>query len=83
MDETQWRHVKTGGIYAIESTALLESDATPMVVYRNVATGERWVRPAREFYDGRFLKVKPQLPTGTARRPEDDEAHEALDQDAP
>ena len=52
-----YRHKKTGGIYGVVCNATRESDGELLVVYRNVATGERWVRPASEFNDGRFERV--------------------------
>lgn len=52
-----FRHKKTGGIYAVVCNAASESDGALMVVYRNVDTGERWVRPAAEFNDGRFVQL--------------------------
>ena len=52
-----YRHRKTGGIYGVVCNATRESDGELLVVYRNVETGERWVRPASEFNDGRFERV--------------------------
>lgn len=53
-----WQHKKTGGMYEVICNANLESDPdTLMVVYRSVRTGERWVRPAAEFNDGRFERA--------------------------
>lgn len=52
-----YRHIKTGGIYVVMCNATRESDGELMVVYRNVDTGDRWVRPASEFNDGRFERV--------------------------
>lgn len=52
-----FRHKKTGGVYGVVCNATRESDGELLVVYRNVATGERWVRPASEFNDGRFERV--------------------------
>lgn len=49
-----FRHKKTGGIYAVICNAARESDGVLMIVYRNVVTGDRWIRPAAEFNDGRF-----------------------------
>lgn len=52
-----YRHKKTGGIYGVVCNATRESDGVLLVVYRNVETGDRWVRPASEFNDGRFERV--------------------------
>lgn len=53
-----YRHEKTGGVYQVVCNAKLETTGEPMVVYSNVATGERWVRTAEEFNDGRFVRVE-------------------------
>lgn len=52
-----YRHKKTGGIYAIVCYANREGDGVELVVYRNVETGDVWVRPRTEFEDGRFELV--------------------------
>lgn len=52
-----YRHKKTGGIYGVVCNATRESDGELMVVYRNIETGERWIRPASEFNDGRFERL--------------------------
>ena len=52
-----YRHKKTAGIYEVICDATRETDGELMVVYRNTATGERWVRPATEFNDGRFERA--------------------------
>ena len=56
-----WRHVKTGRIYEHVAHALREHDQVPMVVYRATDEAARvWVRPAVEFYDGRFQRMSPR-----------------------
>lgn len=53
-----WQHVKTGGLYRIEDVnALIEADCTAAVAYRSLADGQLWVRPAAEFFDGRFQNL--------------------------
>ncbi|MFT5588483.1 MAG: hypothetical protein ACI9ZF_000648 [Bradyrhizobium sp.] len=42
-----YRHYK-GGIYELIGPATLESDLTPMIVYR-AADGSLWIRPATVF----------------------------------
>lgn len=49
----RWRHRKTGGLYEELHRALVERDLTPVVVYRG-EDGQVWVRPAKQFDDGRF-----------------------------
>ncbi len=45
----RYRHYK-GGIYEVVCEALLESDHTPVIVYRDEA-GAVWVRPRDAFFD--------------------------------
>ena len=52
-----YRHVKTNGVYEVICNARNEKSLETMVVYRKVDTGERWVRPAAEFNDGRFVRL--------------------------
>lgn len=54
-----YRHKKTGGVYEVICNATIERTLELAVVYRNTKTGERWVRPAAEFNDGRFERVAP------------------------
>jgi hypothetical protein len=53
----RYRHNKTGGVYEVICNATIEKTLELAVVYRNVATGDRWVRPASEFNDGRFTRI--------------------------
>jgi len=51
-----WRHVKTGGLYMVlVRDAIIEADMTEAVVYRGIDL-KTWVRPAVEFFDGRFVR---------------------------
>lgn len=50
------RHRK-GGLYRVVGPATIEADMTPAVVYEG-RNGGMWVRPASEFYDGRFTPVE-------------------------
>jgi hypothetical protein len=45
----QFRHYK-GGLYEFVCDATLESDLTPMIVYR-AADGKVWTRPASVFFE--------------------------------
>lgn len=49
------RHVKTGRDYIVVCEAMIEATMTGAVVYRSVDGGTAWVRPMREFCDGRFV----------------------------
>lgn len=49
------RHVKTGGDYTVVCEATIEATMTPAVVYRSARDGQVWVRPTKEFCDGRFV----------------------------
>jgi hypothetical protein len=44
-----YRHYK-GGIYELVGPATLESDLTPLIVYR-APDGSLWVRPAAVFHE--------------------------------
>ena len=46
---TRYRHYK-GGIYEFVGEATLESDLTPMIVYR-AANGTLWIRPQEVFHE--------------------------------
>lgn len=48
-----WIHKKTGHRYEIVTFALIEATLEPSVVYRS-EKGQVWIRPAHEFFDGRF-----------------------------
>jgi len=50
-----YRHYK-GGIYEFLHEATLESDLTPMVVYRAMNNGTVWIRPQQVFHE--VLEVK-------------------------
>jgi hypothetical protein len=49
-----YRHIKTGGLYLLLGDCLIESDKTLAVIYRSMSDGQVWVRPTKEFFDGRF-----------------------------
>ena len=53
--ELLYRHVKTGRLYRYLLQARLEGTGEDMVVYQSINTGAFWVRPASEFFDGRFI----------------------------
>ncbi len=65
MDETtRWRAThrhRKGGLYRVLSEGLLETDGTDVVIYDDVQ-GQVWVRPATEFWDGRFTAIGGNLP---------------------
>jgi hypothetical protein len=57
-----YRHAKTGGLYVVIADAELEANMTTVVVYKSLADGRAWVRPASEFYDPeRFVQVPRRL----------------------
>jgi hypothetical protein len=66
----QYRHYK-GGLYEFVCEATLESDLTPLVVYR-AANGTVWVRPKAVFFelvevDGKQVpRFAPVLVAGTS-----------------
>lgn len=70
VEKKYYRHKKRGGLYEIVGRAAMQIGETTIVlpiaqelermtfiVYRHVATDTLWVRPEREFFDGRFEEV--------------------------
>lgn len=58
-DETRatvWQHVKSGNVYKIQSIAFEEATLKMVIIYQG-DDGISWSRPAREFMDGRFVRV--------------------------
>lgn len=59
----RYRHKVRGTTYRIlyeaakASSTIQELDDTTMVVYQGEADGLVWVRPAAEFFDGRFERI--------------------------
>ena len=57
------RHLGSGALYKVlQPNVLLESDKTPMVVYRSQYDGVIWIRPLHEF----MLKFEPLKGSGTS-----------------
>jgi hypothetical protein len=57
------RHLGSGALYKVlQPNVLLESDKTPMVVYRSQYDGVIWTRPLHEF----MLKFEPLKGSGTS-----------------
>jgi hypothetical protein len=56
---SEWKHLKTGGSYAIKMHVLMEATLEPCVVYYKKFADplETWCRPASEFFDGRFARA--------------------------
>lgn len=52
-------HVKTGHTYSVLATGVQEADLNVVVLYQRCINGQFvgpiWVRPAKEFFDGRFV----------------------------
>lgn len=53
----RYRHLKRDSTYVLIALAYLESDMTPVVVYKSEDTDRVWVRPQSEFCDGRFESI--------------------------
>lgn len=49
-----WLHKKSDTLYLFLCEATIEATGESVVVYRGLNTGKTWVRPSKEFYDGRF-----------------------------
>jgi hypothetical protein len=50
----RYRHIKSGKFYFEIGRGLLESNLTPVVIYKHENSEMLWVRPISEFDDGRF-----------------------------
>ena len=55
------QHVKTGGHYRIIGYATLEKTLEGHVVYQSLQDVLMWLRPMREMFDGRFVKISDSL----------------------
>ena len=57
---SQWRHVKSGNVYAVRMHVIIEATLDAAVVYNRkfAPPEETWCRPAAEFFDGRFERVE-------------------------
>jgi hypothetical protein len=58
-----YRHLKSGHIYAVTGIVLLEATLTPLVVYHG-ANNVTWARPFDEFMDGRFVLIQKNSDEG-------------------
>ena len=56
MSTKLWVHKKTGNKYTILHFGVQEKTICPVVIYQQVGVVEApvWVRPCKEFFDGRF-----------------------------
>ena len=60
----EWLHLKSGKSYSVieHRLAILEATMTEVVIYtRTDGSGPLWIRPAEEFFDGRFLHMATDL----------------------
>lgn len=57
MRTSHWLHIKTKGVYRVYAVAQHESTLELMIIYRDVNTKATWIRSAKEFLDGRFVKL--------------------------
>ena len=60
---SQWRHVKSGGVYRVKDLCLIEATLAPAVIYegshgyvQGKVLWNTWCRPISEFLDGRFVR---------------------------
>lgn len=53
----KYKHIRTGGIYIVESFSVHVKSSENLVNYRSLNTNELWSRNCDEFYDGRFEEV--------------------------
>jgi hypothetical protein len=63
-----FQHKKTAGLYrVVAEDARMEAEGRASVeyaVYRNIVTGETWIRASEEFFDGRFERIETATNTG-------------------
>ena len=52
-------HLKTGGRYRFLGLARIESSLEVRCVYESLLTGELWIRPPDQMFDGRFAALEP------------------------
>jgi len=53
-----YKHVKTGGLYVVIGSCRIEKDNVLAIRYRPLnATYPEWIRPEKEFFDGRFKYI--------------------------
>ena len=53
-----WQHVKTGGLYRLETdVAIIEENLTQAAIYRSLWDGSVYVCPHADFFDGRFRNL--------------------------
>lgn len=58
----RYRHTKSGGEYELLLLGHDEATLNPVVVYAAADDPEEiWVRPAKEFFDGRFVPINERL----------------------
>ena len=56
LEQTVWQH-KKGGLYRILKVGYREKDLTIEVVYESFVDGVCYIRPYKNFMDGRFTQV--------------------------
>jgi len=52
--DTLWTHLKSGKVYKVVSHGFIESTQECVIIYHGVDATFSWVRPFKEFMDGRF-----------------------------
>tara|TARA_R110000737_G_scaffold284786_2_gene291241 strand:+ start:68 stop:310 length:243 start_codon:yes stop_codon:yes gene_type:complete len=50
-------HIKTNSVYTIEGYCIIEANWSIGVMYKGLESNTMIVRPAEEFFDGRFTAV--------------------------
>jgi hypothetical protein len=61
-----YKHLKTRGMYDLIGVGEHESTHEELAIYWSWFTGKIWVRPASEFFDGRFTRCGDPKPAATA-----------------
>ena len=66
-----YKHLRTNRIYCLLMRASDKTTGEEVVVFQSVKTGRVWIRPSREFFDGRYEDLSagsaPQAATSAAK----------------
>lgn len=49
-----YKHKKTGKNYVILMDAVVEVTGQPVIIYKSCDTGQRFIRPSSDFFNGQF-----------------------------
>lgn len=64
IEGTLWKHLKTGNTYEVLMHGFIEATQECVVIYKRVGQNFAWVRPYKEFMDGRFEQIDKTIRLG-------------------